>query len=163
MLYIYTPVLIYDDGDDGDDDEYTNLCNLCFLLLSIHIFLTFHHLPVNQNYSRYSDQFNASCALQGQIYDVFTLTRTTIYPHNPDLAKKIIRFANACHFMTFSCLSPTYGMCFILWRLFYSDDDDVVVVVDDDGELTHYPFPPLSIHILYTLTTLPYHLLLRQY
>ena len=24
------------------DDEYTNLCNLCFLLLSIHVLLTFH-------------------------------------------------------------------------------------------------------------------------
>ena len=31
--------------DTEDDSEYTNLCNLCFLLLSIHIFLTFSFLP----------------------------------------------------------------------------------------------------------------------
>ena len=32
-----------DDEEEDEDDEYTNLCNLCFLLLSIHLFLTFHH------------------------------------------------------------------------------------------------------------------------
>ena len=50
----------YDHDDNGDDDndnddEYTNLClyNLCFLLLPIHILLTFHLLSPSFTISPY--------------------------------------------------------------------------------------------------------------
>ncbi len=42
LYYFPTTLSCDDDHDDVDDDnEYTNLCILCFLLLSIHILLTF--------------------------------------------------------------------------------------------------------------------------